>query len=250
MSADTKMATLRRFGVQRVRPWLAGALRSAGFVEPTPVQAASMDRLAHHENTVIHSATGTGKTLAFLVPLLSRLEPGKPLQLLILCPSRELALQMAFDANQLLTVDSPLNLALAVGGLASDGDHLRELTHEVAAGRAEILVATPQALARALSEEVEATGGRTNAAAAVLVARDDFPTTRTAWYPLDRPPVKLSESEGHKDGVLSGSDGSGGGDGSGNGGMRLLLELSRHLDAVVLDEVDALLPKPILSDEV
>ena len=55
------------------------ALRDVGFREPMPIQAAAMDRIAHHEDTVIHAETGSGKTLAYLVPLLSRLDYGKPL---------------------------------------------------------------------------------------------------------------------------------------------------------------------------
>ena len=74
---------LRRFGVHRVRPWLAEALAAANFKQPSAIQAAAMPRLSKREDVVIHAPTGSGKTLAYLVPVLSRLEPRTPFQLLV-----------------------------------------------------------------------------------------------------------------------------------------------------------------------
>ena len=99
-TADTER-TLRRFGVQRLRPWLAEALAAANFSKPSAIQAAVMPRVARREDLVIHAPTGSGKTLAYLVPVLSRLEPQVPFQLLVLVPSRELALQVAGQMEQL-----------------------------------------------------------------------------------------------------------------------------------------------------
>ena len=153
----------RKFGALRVRPWLASALQEAGFTAPTPVQAAAMDRIAHHRDTVIHAETGSGKTLAYLVPLLSRLEPGVPLQLLILVPSRELALQVAHDVDRLLVPASQLHLALAVGVGHGDapatgaGSLQQDVAAEVSARRASVLVATPQALFKLLRTPDELT---------------------------------------------------------------------------------------------
>ena len=174
--SSTLEATLRKFGVQRVRPWLASALHRAGFVEPLPVQGAAMERVARHEDVVIHAETGTGKTLAYLVPVLSRLEPAVPLQLLILLPSRELALQVASEVHRLLAAPAPLHVALAVGGTdvaaggvagAGGSDEAltrasaqlqaqRALAEEVKAGRAQVLVGTPHAVRRVLHTGVRA----------------------------------------------------------------------------------------------
>ena len=156
--------TLRHFGVQRLRPWLATALRDAGFKEPTAVQAAAMPVVARHDDVVIHSETGSGKTLAFLVPVLSRLDPGKPMQVLLLAPSRELALQLASQIDRLLTMDSPLKMSLVVGGLSAsdtaDGSAL-EAQRQLSSKRAEIIVATPTAMRRVLQvdERGDAAGG-------------------------------------------------------------------------------------------
>ena len=64
--------TLRKFGVQRVRPWLAQALAAKGFSQPSAIQAAAMPLIARHANAVLHAETGSGKTLAYMVPLISR----------------------------------------------------------------------------------------------------------------------------------------------------------------------------------
>lgn len=136
---DNVSGVLKRFGVQRVRPWLAHALAAAGFERPSAIQAAAMPAIARHADVVVHSATGSGKTLSFLVPLLSRLEPGVPMQLLLLSPSRELALQTAATVERLVGAPdggggrggsgsggsgsggdgSGLHVELLVGGLSS-----------------------------------------------------------------------------------------------------------------------------------
>lgn len=60
-----------------------------------PMQMEAIDAIGEHTNTILLSPTGTGKTLAFLLPLIARLDPDiKEIQALILVPSRELALQI------------------------------------------------------------------------------------------------------------------------------------------------------------
>lgn len=219
---------LRHFGAQRLRPWLAAALQDVGFTKPMAVQAAAMDMIAHHEDTVIHAATGSGKTLAFLVPLLSRLDPGKPLQLLILVPSRELALQAAHEVDRLLVPESSLHLALLVGGTGAS-DPLRsqrDLVRQVAARRAEVLIAEPQELARVLARP--------------------RPPPRPPPHQLDgREPPRWEERTGSRWGPRdepAGSDAA--------AANTLWDALAANLDAVVLDEVDALLPKPLVNPSV
>ena len=71
------------------------ALSEAGISRPTAIQAASSMQIRRGGHTLLHSATGSGKTLAYLLPLLARLHISRPNQLLIVVPSRELALQTA-----------------------------------------------------------------------------------------------------------------------------------------------------------
>src|ERR1700686_3088470 len=75
---------------------LQNNLARHGFVQPTPVQALSIPQQLAGHDLVITAQTGTGKTLAFLLPLLERLAqagtaPG--VKALILSPTRELAIQ-------------------------------------------------------------------------------------------------------------------------------------------------------------
>ena len=85
---------------------LCERLCAAGFVRPMPIQQAAMALIAGGENAVLHAATGSGKTLAYLVPLLSRIEPGSSgLFAVIVSPSQELAIQIATEAQRLLPME-------------------------------------------------------------------------------------------------------------------------------------------------
>ncbi|MHB1846177.1 MAG: DEAD/DEAH box helicase, partial [Deltaproteobacteria bacterium] len=82
-----------------LRPELLQALAALGYEEPTPVQRAAIPPLLLGRDVVAQAATGTGKTAAFALPLLQRLEvsrtePGSAAAL-VLVPTRELALQVS-----------------------------------------------------------------------------------------------------------------------------------------------------------
>src|SRR3954467_9653825 len=71
------------------------ALEKAGFEAPTPIQAQAIPHALAGKDVIGAAATGTGKTLAFVLPILERLY-GKPhgTRALILAPTRELAIQI------------------------------------------------------------------------------------------------------------------------------------------------------------
>ncbi len=72
------------------------AIRAVGYETPSPIQAATIPALMDGSDVVGLAQTGTGKTAAFALPILSRLERGqKSPQALVLAPTRELALQVA-----------------------------------------------------------------------------------------------------------------------------------------------------------
>ena len=72
------------------------ALNSAGYETPTHIQAETIPALLDGRDVLGRAPTGTGKTAAFALPLISRLEPGtKDVQVLVLAPTRELAIQVA-----------------------------------------------------------------------------------------------------------------------------------------------------------
>jgi ATP-dependent RNA helicase RhlE len=98
---------------------LQGNLAQLGFVQPTPVQAMAIPQQLLGHDVVITAQTGTGKTLAFLLPLLERLTkesipPG--VSALILSPTRELAIQIS-QAFATLAAGTGIRSAVVVGGL-------------------------------------------------------------------------------------------------------------------------------------
>ncbi|HEY3938625.1 MAG TPA: DEAD/DEAH box helicase [Bryobacteraceae bacterium] len=96
------------------------------FVQPTPVQAEAIPPALKGADVVATAQTGTGKTLAFLLPIMDKLlkkaSPGtgraaNPIEALVLTPTRELAIQIAADFEK-LAVSTGLRAAVVVGGLS------------------------------------------------------------------------------------------------------------------------------------
>jgi ATP-dependent RNA helicase DeaD len=78
------------------------ALREMGFEEPTPVQEKAIPLLLNGTDVVAQALTGTGKTAAFGIPLVERIDPRKAqLQAVVLAPTRELAVQVAEHLGEL-----------------------------------------------------------------------------------------------------------------------------------------------------
>jgi ATP-dependent RNA helicase DeaD len=82
---------------------LNDALDRAGYVEPSPIQAAVIPIALTGRDVIGQAQTGTGKTAAFLLPFMNRWRGGDPLkpQALVLAPTRELAVQVAEEAEKL-----------------------------------------------------------------------------------------------------------------------------------------------------
>ncbi len=114
-------------------------IAALGFVQPTEIQAASIPALLSGRDLVGVAQTGTGKTAAFGLPLLARLQPrterGAGVQALVLTPTRELALQV----SEALRTMAPLRIrTLAIYGGAPFGPQLRALADGV-----DVVVGTP-----------------------------------------------------------------------------------------------------------
>jgi len=101
-----------------ISPSLKEQLARAGFVKPTPVQAAAIPPGAEGKDVLATAQTGTGKTLAFLIPILERLlrDGTTGVAALVLVPTRELAMQVAAQ-HDALRGKLPV-AALIVGGLS------------------------------------------------------------------------------------------------------------------------------------
>ncbi|MFM8640270.1 MAG: DEAD/DEAH box helicase, partial [Planctomycetota bacterium] len=99
------------FAALGVPPQLVASLARMGATVPTPVQQAALPAAMTGRDTAVVAATGTGKTLAYLLPVAKRLldepparqkgrpvDPRRRLRALVLCPTRELAQQVAREA--------------------------------------------------------------------------------------------------------------------------------------------------------
>jgi superfamily II DNA/RNA helicase len=123
-------------------PKLLPALLESGFSEPTPVQAQAIPQALAGRDLMVSSQTGSGKTAAFMLPALHRIagmpsNGGTGVQVLVLTPTRELALQVNDATRQYGRDLRDLRTATVVGGMPY-GVQLRALSKRV-----DVLVATP-----------------------------------------------------------------------------------------------------------
>ena len=89
-------STISSFRELELSPPLIEALNEVGYETPTPIQAQAIPQLLKGLDLLGHAPTGTGKTAAFALPLLSRLDmTSKHVQVMTLTPTRELAIQVA-----------------------------------------------------------------------------------------------------------------------------------------------------------
>lgn len=104
------------FNELRVSDGLCTVLAQMGIKEPTPVQAEAIPALRNGRDTIVQAQTGTGKTLAFLLPLYDKIKvQADNIQTLILTPTRELTLQIAKVAAQLGKAEGVRSLAIYGG---------------------------------------------------------------------------------------------------------------------------------------
>ena len=88
-----------------IKPEMVAALKKMGITEPTPIQAQSIPLVLNGKDLIARAQTGTGKTLAFLLPILDQINPKlSAVQALIITPTRELALQITEIAKALAPV--------------------------------------------------------------------------------------------------------------------------------------------------
>jgi ATP-dependent RNA helicase DeaD len=79
---------------------LTKALTENGFKTPFPIQETAIPLILQGKDVVGQAHTGTGKTAAFGLPILQQIKPGGPVQVLILAPTRELAVQVTDEINR------------------------------------------------------------------------------------------------------------------------------------------------------
>ncbi|WP_100330310.1 DEAD/DEAH box helicase [Bacillus xiapuensis] len=87
--------------LQTMKPFLQEAWEKAGFQQPTPIQEKAVPAILSGYDVIAESPTGTGKTLAYLLPVLEKIEPAKKaVQTVILASSRELVMQISDEIRK------------------------------------------------------------------------------------------------------------------------------------------------------
>src|SRR5436189_4681034 len=121
-----------------LHPSLVQATREMGYAEPTPVQAGAIPAILAGRDLIATAQTGTGKTAAFLLPVLHQHLhlPRGLTRALAITPTRELAQQID-DVCLGLAYHTPVRLGLLVGGAAMGAQE------KALRGGAELIVATP-----------------------------------------------------------------------------------------------------------
>jgi ATP-dependent RNA helicase RhlE len=121
-----------------LHPSLLRGIKELGFARPTPIQASAIPPALEGRDVLACAATGSGKTAAFLLPILHRLidAPRGRTRALVLTPTRELAAQILEDLGQ-LAVHTPLTGAAVFGGVGMGPQE-----HAFRSG-VDVIVATP-----------------------------------------------------------------------------------------------------------
>jgi superfamily II DNA/RNA helicase len=129
-----------QFSELGLSPKVLGAVEKAGFVTPTPIQAGAIPPALARKDVLGLAQTGSGKTAAFVLPMLSLLETGRARaripRTLILEPTRELAAQVQ-EAFERIGQAHRLTVALLIGGVSFD-DQAAKIDRG-----ADVVIATP-----------------------------------------------------------------------------------------------------------
>ncbi|BAF10498.1 dEAD-box ATP-dependent RNA helicase 48 [Oryza sativa Japonica Group] len=146
-SRGESLFTNKRFEECGISPLTVKALTDAGYVQTTVVQETALPMCLEGKDVLVKAKTGTGKSAAFLLPAIeSVLNAMKshtnhrvsPIFSLILCPTRELAIQLTAEANVLLKYHQGIGVQSLIGGTRFKLDQRR-----LESDPCQILVATP-----------------------------------------------------------------------------------------------------------
>ncbi|KAJ8621714.1 hypothetical protein MRB53_030243 [Persea americana] len=148
-SADTAESYLSqtRFDQCSISPLSLKGIKEAGYERMTMVQEATLPIILKGKDVMAKARTGTGKTVAFLLPAIEaiaklhhpdRFEKRPPINVLVICPTRELACQAAAEADKLLKYHPSIGVQAVIGGTRLTLEQKR-----MQANPCQILVATP-----------------------------------------------------------------------------------------------------------
>lgn len=134
----TNPPTATPFSALPLAPAVLANLTQLGYVDMTPIQAASLPIALAGQDLIAQAKTGSGKTAAFSLPLLARLDPRRfDVQAMVLCPTRELADQVTQEIRRLARAEENIKVLTLCGGTP-----MRPQTASLEHG-AHIVVGTP-----------------------------------------------------------------------------------------------------------
>ncbi|MCE7039552.1 DEAD/DEAH box helicase [Dyadobacter sp. CY312] len=137
MSTET-IETFETFADLGISETILQALTEMGFVKPSPIQAQGIPAVMQGSDVIGQAQTGTGKTAAFGIPVLERIDvANNAVQALVLCPTRELAVQVSEEIGRLAKYQKGLRIEAIYGGDSIDRQ-IRSLKRGV-----HIVVGTP-----------------------------------------------------------------------------------------------------------
>ncbi|KAK9265973.1 hypothetical protein L1049_009492 [Liquidambar formosana] len=144
---EESLLSQKRFDECSISPLTVKALSAAGYVQMTRVQEATLSVCLEGKDALVKAKTGTGKSAAFLLPAIEAVLKATssntilrvpPIYVLILCPTRELASQIAAEANVMLKYHDGIGVQTLVGGTRFKVDQKR-----LESDPCQIIVATP-----------------------------------------------------------------------------------------------------------
>ena len=128
---------MEKFSTLKLHQSITKALQRMKFKTPTPIQSQTIPLALMGKDILGRAQTGTGKTIAFAIPLISHLIKNRKDSALILTPTRELAAQVLQSIRELLDTKNPITTALLIGG-----DSMSKQLHQLKR-KARIVVGTP-----------------------------------------------------------------------------------------------------------
>ena len=147
-TSATPPAPANSFANLPLNPDTLANLVQLGYLEMTPIQAASLPLALAGKDLIAQAKTGSGKTAAFALPLLANLNPRRfAVQALVLCPTRELAEQVTQELRRLARAEDNIKILTLCGG-ATMRPQIASLAHG-----AHIVVGTPGRILDHLSRE-------------------------------------------------------------------------------------------------
>lgn len=120
-----------------LKSWLINELKNNQFIKPTEIQEQVIPKALKGNNLIVTSPTGTGKTHAFLIPILNLIENNNKIQAIIMAPTRELAQQIFIFTKQLIK-NTKIKSACFVGGT-----ELKKQKENFKNNQPEIIIGTP-----------------------------------------------------------------------------------------------------------